>query len=43
MWNKKNEGFYFSSSEFRVRKVSFKLKKQVLSKKSKFWVSFELI
>ena len=39
------EGFYFSSSEFRVRKVSFKLKKRVSSKNSEFRVrkvSFEL-
>ena len=39
------EGFYFSSSEFRVRKVSFELKKRVSSKNSEFRVrkaSFEL-
>ena len=38
------ERFYFSSNEFRERKVSFELKKWVSSKKSEFWVrkvSFE--
>ena len=39
------EGFYFLGSEFRVRKVSFELKRRVSSKKSEFRVrkvSFEL-
>ena len=40
-----DEEFYFSSSEFRVRKASFEREKRVSSKKSEFrviTVSFEL-